>query len=53
MKNGIDFRKSLCYDVIGKESRVSALTRHKRVTMVQYLINETGRAVSFESMQGG
>ena len=38
-KNMIDIAGTLCYYVIGKESRVSALTRHKRVTMVQYLIN--------------
>ena len=37
----IDFIEMLCYDVIGKESRVSALTRHKRVTMVQYLLNDS------------
>ena len=40
--------------VIGKESRVSTLTRHKQVTMVQYLINNfEGTEVLFMSVLGG
>ena len=41
LKKTVDFLGYVCYDVIGKESRVSTLTRHKQVTMVQYLINNS------------